>query len=942
MSSISDCIQSSDIYRVTQLWRARQLESTAPIHFSGREATFVNRAGNDIAILSSDELLAEYGSGRRHIKLALVSALALRCPQYHWSMLSVHLKSIVQSLVHDDFIASLARRVNIHEITRREDIPPTQLFCFLVAAVWRLQSYNRLAAQSFVNVLFASLLEELENIFLGGITTCQVPSVGDTQKEVQFMLDRMVLASQGWTRTRLRELPDFQRASNASGPRNPKRPTSKQNAKVLKTKRSSLPHGIRQTTHTFQFCRTIQTPTVIRPVNQQGQIHKIIDEFFAPPLNCPMHQGHAWLQPVSLIVHGQQPINLSDKTHWDLLQTLGRQVFETIVSAMVFDRHFPRAVGTLDPETVILALTSDITFFRLLDKAGVCPATVKVAASTAAKAFKIYVGALFWTDSTPFSGIHEWLGRLFTPLIEEIKAQFTVKGVESRGRFVPRTLATGTMTSSQRDILTLLSSELSSRIICFLPLPAIAGAALVSKSWFTLIYDNPLIWTSLLQSHDMFWGSEAAFLRAHKKLPFPHMSLFKSRYLTKVRWTTTQNPAHCCFFAHRSSVVTSLILSRGRIISASDDHSIQVHDLLLGQKTHTLQGHEGGVWALAATGDMLVSGSTDRTVRIWDLISGLCTHVFGGHISTVRCLSIVHPEWIEMDNGRREKWPKRALIVTGSRDHTLRVWTLPRPDDAPYSCFDEGDPEDADDNPYHRHHLQGHDHAVRALAARGRTLVSGSYDSTVRVWDLVSGECRWVLAGHTQKVYSVVLDPKRDQACSGSMDGTVRIWDLKTGHCVHTLTGHTSLVGLLQLSPQTLVSASADATLCVWNPTTGALRHKLSAQTGAITCLQHDEFKVVSGSDGTLKMWNIRDGSVTRDLLTGVTGVWEVVFEGRWCVAASNQTRGGTVQTVLDVWDFAAEGEDWVAEPSGGVYDEGSDSGEGGEDEPQPKEEANL
>lgn len=250
--------------------------------------------------------------------------------------------------------------------------------------------------------------------------------------------------------------------------------------------------------------------------------------------------------------------------------------------------------------------------------------------------------------------------------------------------------------------------------------------------------------------------------------------------------------------------------------------------------------------------------------------------------------------------------------------------------------------EEVEDNPYHRLLLEGHDHAVRALAARGRTLVSGSYDCTVRVWDIITGQSKWVLVGHSQKglynlqvislrlivfllllVYSVVLDPNRNQACSGSMDGTVRVWNLITGQCVHTLTGHTSLVGLLGLSPSYLVSAAADSTLRVWDPESGDLKHTLQAHTGAITCFQHDEFKVLSGSDGTLKMWDIRDGTFVRDLLTNINGVWQVVFEGRWCVAASNRLES----TVLDVWDFGRHDgdDDWVGEPPGGLYDDSSD-----------------
>jgi len=151
------------------------------------------------------------------------------------------------------------------------------------------------------------------------------------------------------------------------------------------------------------------------------------------------------------------------------------------------------------------------------------------------------------------------------------------------------------------------------------------------------------------------------------------------------------------------------------------------------------------------------------------------------------------------------------------------------------------------------------------------------------------------------------------------MDETVRVWSVATGQCPHTLIGHTSLVGLLGLSSCHIVSAAADSTLRVWDSATAALQHTLSGQTGAITCFQHDEFKVASGSDGELKLWDVRTGLFIRDLLTDLTAVWQVVFEGQWCVAVINRQDA----TFLEVWYFGGdrnknvlelEQEEWLEE----------------------------
>ena len=157
-------------------------------------------------------------------------------------------------------------------------------------------------------------------------------------------------------------------------------------------------------------------------------------------------------------------------------------------------------------------------------------------------------------------------------------------------------------------------------------------------------------------------------------------------------------------------------------------------------------------------------------------------------------------------------------------------------------------------------------------------------------------------------VFAVCLDLERGQVYSSSMDSAVRIWDLKTGECRHVLTQHESLIGLLSFSPSFLVSAAADGTLCVWNPGTGELYRQLSSESGfpaAITTFQHDEAKVVSGSNGVVRLWDIRTGALVREFVTGVQDVWRVAFSGRWCVAVKN------VDDVnfIDTWDFGELGE---------------------------------
>lgn len=365
-----------------------------------------------------------------------------------------------------------------------------------------------------------------------------------------------------------------------------------------------------------------------------------------------------------------------------------------------------------------------------------------------------------------------------------------------------------------------------------------------------------------------------------------YKSLYRRHYMIRQSWTSGKvKPGHVAFAAHPRHVITCLQFDEDKIITGSDDCLIHVYDTKTGKLRTKLEGHEGGVWALQYEGNMLVSGSTDRSVRVWDIQKGICTQTFYGHTSTVRCLQILMPtDTGKVQDGKPVMMPQKPLIITGSRDSQLRVWRLPEPGSRRY--IQTGPPATDDQCPYFIRILSGHAHSVRAISAHADTLVSGSYDSTVRVWRISTGEQLHVFHGHSQKVYSVVLDHKRNRCISGSMDSLVKIWDLETGACLYTLEGHSLLVGLLDLRDERLVSAAADSTLRIWDPETGKCKSTLMAHTGAITCFQHDGRKVVSGSEKTVKMWDVQTGECIQDLLTDLSGVWQVKFDQRRCVAA--------------------------------------------------------
>ncbi len=171
--------------------------------------------------------------------------------------------------------------------------------------------------------------------------------------------------------------------------------------------------------------------------------------------------------------------------------------------------------------------------------------------------------------------------------------------------------------------------------------------------------------------------------------------------------------------------------------------------------------------------------------------------------------------------------------------------------------------------------LKAHEHGVRALAVArdGRTLATGSNDTTAILWDVQTGQVRARLAGQPGPVLALAFSPDSKSLIVGRGDHTARLWDLGTRRLKGTLAGHSDRVNAVAYSPdgQTVVTGSNDNTARLWDVTTRECRGILQGHgRGVMAVAFSPDGKIVAtGShDETVMLWSGLSGQ-RKAILTG-------------------------------------------------------------------------
>ncbi|CAO1616831.1 unnamed protein product [Sympodiomycopsis kandeliae] len=302
------------------------------------------------------------------------------------------------------------------------------------------------------------------------------------------------------------------------------------------------------------------------------------------------------------------------------------------------------------------------------------------------------------------------------------------------------------------------------------------------------------------------WITSLAFEPAHLNSTSPRLASSSKDGTVRV-WNTSTRTLAFTLGSHSSSVNVvrwggeSGSGGGGVLYTAANDRTVKIWDGSNGRLIRSLDAHSHWVNTLALSTDFLLrSGAFDE--RKGGLIDGLS-------------LSTSTNDQIQAAALKRFKKftsSQPETLVSGSEDHTLFYWPPQINGDASKGIEGGTTPK----KPLLR--MVGHQKSVNhvTFSPDGRYIASGSFDSSIRLWNGFNGKFIATLRGHVSSVYRLSWSCDSRLLISASKDSTMKIWNLKNFKIKNDLPGHEDEVYCVDFVGDKVASGGRDRVVKIW------------------------------------------------------------------------------------------------------------------------------
>lgn len=325
-----------------------------------------------------------------------------------------------------------------------------------------------------------------------------------------------------------------------------------------------------------------------------------------------------------------------------------------------------------------------------------------------------------------------------------------------------------------------------------------------------------------------------------------HLQMLSS--VTHALWKILSTPYFSNVLQCNQAIWSIAILNAQRFVVGGAGGELYLWTLP-GQTPKVAHKHKGDVYALALSADhrLLVSGSQDHTIRLWNLSANEIVYQgkLGHHDQAVTCLALS---------------PDGELLASGSEDNTIRLWKVKHPYAKPII-------------------LGTHNGTVRSLVFRDETtLASGGEDRLIKLWNLQTHPATFVnLDRHQDQVRSVAFSPDGQLLASCGDDEVIWLWDVSQPDPlpIEQFSGHKERIRAIAFDPNRpiLASASDDQTIRLWDLRQPETEPEiLRGHYFDILSLvfSPDSKRLISTSgDNTIRLWDLSDSVAVAQIPKG-------------------------------------------------------------------------